>query len=487
MGEEEKFPMPEQPGLPARENKPRKVGVGLAVLITCLSVVAAILLTWTFTSLSAQNRRLSDLENLRAYYDGILAGRKNQDGDDLAVLNEMIRRYSLYADSLNRDAMIEAAFKAYVEATGDIYARYYTAEEYAELTAENNGDFCGIGVTVVQSTATLDGAELMVYRVIEVYEDSPALGAGIHAGDMIYAVKTDGAWKTIGELGFDKALLAMRGEEGSEVEIQTLREESGTLRRMDPLTLRRKKLTTHSVRWEFLQTAAGEDRTVGVIHISGFDMTTPTQFKDAMNGLIAGGAEHFVFDVRNNPGGDLQSITAVLSYFLNDGDKVIDAIDKDKNVVATYSVGARELTGNYEGCSVKAEEIGMYRDRDFVVLCNGNTASAAEVFVATLRDYRNETDPAKHKPFRAGNIIGTKTFGKGIMQTTRPIPFADGTVAYLKLTTHAYVTECGISYHGEGIQPDATVELSEEAKKQPLSALKHSEDAQLQAAVAMFR
>ena len=363
--------------MPAKENKPRKVGVGLAVLITCLSVVAAILLTWTFTSLSAQNRRLSDLENLRAYYDGILAGRKNQDGDDLAVLNEMIRRYSLYADSLNRDAMIEAAFKAYVEATGDIYARYYTAEEYAELTAENNGDFCGIGVTVVQSTATLDGAALMVYRVIEVYEDSPALGAGIHAGDMIYAVKTDGAWKTIGELGFDKALLAMRGEEGSEVEIQTLREESGTLRRMDPLTLRRKKLTTHSVRWEFLQTAAGEDRTVGVIHISGFDMTTPTQFKDAMNGLIAGGAEHFVFDVRNNPGGDLQSITAVLSYFLNDGDKVIDAIAKDKNVVATYSVEARELTGNYEGCSVKAEEIGMYRDRDFVVLCNGNTASAA--------------------------------------------------------------------------------------------------------------
>ena len=80
MGEEEKFPMPEQPGLPAKENKPRRVGVGLAVLITCLSVVAAILLTWTFTSLSAQNRRLSDLENLRAYYDGILAGRKNQIG-----------------------------------------------------------------------------------------------------------------------------------------------------------------------------------------------------------------------------------------------------------------------------------------------------------------------------------------------------------------------------------------------------------------------
>ena len=481
MGEEEKNPTPGLPEEPAKGRGPRKVGLGAAVLVTCLLLVASILLTWTFTSLAAQNRRSSDLKAQQEYYADMIAKMKNAKGDNLALLDAMIEAYSLYAGSLDEKAMMEAAFKAYVEATGDVYARYYTEAEYAELTAENNGDFCGIGVTVVQSTATLDGAELMVYRVIEVYEDSPALGAGIRAGDMIYAVKTDGAWKTIGELGFDKALLAMRGEEGSEVEIQTLREENGTLRRMDPLTLRRKKLTTHSVRWEFLQTAAGEDKTVGVVHISGFDMTTPMQFKDAMSRLIAGGAEHFVFDVRNNPGGDLQSITAVLSYFLNDGDKVIDAIDKDKNVVATYSVEARVLTGNYAGCSVAAEEIGMYKDLDFAVLCNENTASAAEVFVATLRDYRAE------KGFRASNIVGNRTFGKGIMQTTRQIPFRDDTVAYLKLTTHAYVTKCGESYHGIGITPDAVVELSEEAKKQPLSALKHSEDAQLQAAVAMFR
>lgn len=486
MGEEEKNPMPEMPERqPART--PKQVRVGLAALVTCLLLVASVLLTWTFTSLSEQNRRLNDLADLRAYYEKLIEGSDNPQGDDLALLCEMIERYSLYADSLDRDAMIEAAFKAYVAATGDVYARYYTQEEYAELTAENNGDFCGIGVTVVQSTHSYEGADVMVYRVIEVYENSPALEAGMRAGDMIFAVKLDGAWKTIGELGFDKALLAMRGEEGSEVEIQILRESGDVTERPDPLTMKRKKMVTHSVRAEYLQTAAGEDRSIGIVHISGFDMTTPTQFKEKVNELLAGGAQHFVFDVRNNPGGDLQSITAVLSYFLSDGDKVIDAIDKDNNVVATYSVQARTLSGNYEGCSVTVEEIGMYRNLDFTVLCNENTASAAEVFVATLRDYRDTTDAAKKKPFRADNIVGTTTFGKGIMQTTRQIPFRDGTVAYLKLTTHAYVTECGKSYHGTGITPDVVTELSEEAKQQPLSALEQSKDAQLQAAVAMFR
>ena len=469
------------PGLPEGEQKPcrfrlpGKVGLGAAVLVTCLLLVASILLTWTFTSLSAQKQRSADLRAQQQYYADMIAKMKNEKGDNLAVLDAMIGMYSLYEDQLDEKAMLEAAFKAYVEATGDVYARYYTQAEYAELTAENNGDFCGIGVTVVQSSFVYEGTETKVYRVIEVYEDSPALAAGMRAGDMLCAVKLDGVWKSIGELGFDKALLAMRGEEGTTVEVQVLREETGGPERLF-LSMARKKLTTHSVRSE----RSESDATVGIVHITGFDMTTPVQFKENVNSLKAQGVTHFIFDVRNNPGGDLQSITAVLSYFLDEGDMVINAIDKDKTVVATYSVRESAMSGNYAGCSVAKDEIGMYRDLDFAVLCNGNTASAAEVFVATLRDYRAE------KQFRAMNIIGTKTFGKGIMQTTRQIPFSDGTVAFLKLTTHAYVTKCGVSYHGSGIEPDTTVELSEEAKKQPLSALAQRDDAQLQAAVALF-
>lgn len=462
---------------PRRPKEPRKVGLGGAALVTCLLLVVSVLLTWTFTSLSAQDARRTDLESQKAYYEQLIAdGAIDSNGGNLALLDAMIRYYSLYADELDEKAMLEAAFKAYVEATGDVYAKYYTQEEYAELTAENNGDFCGVGVTVVQSAYSNEGTDAKVYNVIEVYEESPALAAGMRSGDLIYAIKQNGVWKTVNELGFDKALLAMRGEEGTTVEVMVLRENGDVVDRLE-LTMLRKKLTTHSVRSELLES---NDR-IGIVHITGFDMTTPTQFKQNVNALLSQGVEHFIFDVRNNPGGDLQSITAVLSYFLSDGDMVISAIDKDETVVATYTVAESLFDGNYAGCSVAKEEIGMYKDLDFAILCNENTASAAEVFVATLRDYRAE------KGFRANNIVGTVTFGKGIMQTTRRIPFSDGTVAYLKLTTHAYVTKCGVSYHGSGITPDAIVELSEQAKNQALSALKQSEDAQLLAAAALFQ
>ena len=150
----------------------------------------------------------------------------------------------------------------YKRQTGDVYARYYTEEEYAELTAESTGDFCGIGVTVVQSSFTYEGSEKKVYRVIEVYEASPAIEAGIRAGDLVYAVKIEGVWKTIGELGFDKALLAMRGEEGTDVEVMFLRESGETVERLER-TLTRRKLETHSVRSELLES----DPTVGIVHI----------------------------------------------------------------------------------------------------------------------------------------------------------------------------------------------------------------------------
>ena len=154
---------------------------------------------------------------------------------------------------------------------------------------------------------------------------------------------------------------------------------------------------------------------------------------------------------------------------------VLSAIDRDGNVAATYTVEETSLTGDYAGCSVAREEIGMYADLDMVVLCNENTASAAEVFAATMRDYG------------LAEIVGMTTLGKGIMQTTRPIRFNDELVGYIKLTTYAYVTKCGESYHDVGIAPDVGVDLSEEAKKYPLSLLPQSMDQQLQTAVTLFK
>lgn len=486
MEEEEKNPTTKNADVPVppekRSGREHRIRLRVAIPVLCLALVAAVLLTWTFTSLAAQKKRLDELDSQKKLYESLIEENRNPTGDALAVLKAMLRHYSLYADTLDEKAMAEAAFKAYVAATGDAYARYYTEEEFAEVISEGNGDFCGVGITVVQSSFSYDGSPKKVYRVIEVYEDSPALEAGVRSGDMVYAIKVDGVWKTIGELEFDNALIAMRGEAGTLVDVRILRETDGVTEVLER-TMERRKMETHSVRSEILQ----ENSRVGVVRITGFDMTTPGQFKSNVNSLLDAGVEHFVFDVRNNPGGDLKSITAVMSYFLNEGDVVLKAINKDKETDETYTVGTCAYTGRYEGCSVTAEEIGMYQNLDFTVLCNENTASAAEVFVATLRDYRDAEDEKDRKPFRSDNIVGTTTFGKGIMQLTVRVPFSDGTGAYLKLTTHEYVTKCEQSYHGTGIEPDLTVELSEEAKKQPLPALKYSEDAQLQAAVALFK
>ena len=297
-----------------------------------------------------------------------------------------------------------------------------------------------------------------------------SLDAGIAVGDYIYAVERDGVFETINAIGYDQALAAVRGEEGTTVGLKVLREEEGAFSYLD-FSVTRRQFETLSVRYKLFQ----DNAEIGIVSISGFDLTTPHQFKEAVNALLAQGVKHFVFDVRNNPGGDLQSIKAVLSYFLQEGDMVLSAIDRDGNVAATYTVEETSLTGDYAGCSVAREEIGMYADLDMVVLCNENTASAAEVFAATMRDYG------------LAEIVGMTTFGKGIMQTTRPIRFNDELVGYIKLTTYAYVTKCGESYHDVGIAPDVGVDLSEEAKKYPLSLLPQSMDQQLQTAVTLFK
>ena len=458
---------------PRQQPQPQKqehlFSIRFLLFVVCIAVAAAVLLTFTLTS-ALQRKQYT--EQLLAQQEIIeqLSGSGGSVGQNLQLLDAVIQLYSYYADSMDSKAMLEAAFKAYVAASGDRYAQYYTQEEYQAIVAENNGDYCGIGVTVTNTTVDVNGQEYKVFRVLEIYEDSSALDAGIAVGDYIYAVERDGVFETINAIGYDQALAAVRGEEGTTVGLKVLREEEGAFSYLD-FSVTRRQFETLSMRYKLFQ----DNAEIGIVSISGFDLTTPHQFKDAVNALLAQGVKHFVFDVRNNPGGDLQSIKAVLSYFLQEGDMVLSAIDRDGNVAATYTVEETSLTGDYAGCSVAREEIGMYADLDMVVLCNENTASAAEVFTATMRDYG------------LAEIVGMTTFGKGIMQTTRPIRFNDELVGYIKLTTYAYVTKCGESYHDVGIAPDVGVDLSEEAKKQPLSLLPQSMDQQLQTAVTLFK
>lgn len=467
---------------PNPERKSKK-GIPVSVFISLLCFVAAVAILFTYTLTSASEREhytqqlVEQQEVIDSLRDALINQRPTISIDpeapyeNLQVLAEVFSRYSYYDGTRTEEEIMTEVMKAYAYATGDLYADYYTDAEYQALMEENSGDSVGIGVSVIQTTLTVNGFEYQVFQVIAVFQNAPAEAAGVCVGDYIYAIADAGELKTIAALGgFTKAMTYMRGEKGSTAEFAILRDDGKGDFEVKEMQVVRDSFVSTSVDFYVCET----DGSIGVIRISSFDLTTPSQFKAAVTALQGKGVSKFIFDVRNNPGGDLQSIKAVLTYFLQPGDLILSAIDKNGNLAKSYHAEVIRETGAYAACNVAAHEIGMYRDLPMVVLCNGNTASAAEVFTATMRDYGLAT------------IVGETTFGKGIMQSYVPLSWFGDYNGYAKMTTYAYVTQCGITYHDVGILPSVEVSLSEEAKQYNFYVLPQSLDDQLQAAIAQF-
>ncbi len=469
-GQESPFDTPIPPGEePNKQQSKKTTGFGATwILVSVFLVVTAILLTYTLTSVVQRNRYTEALQSL---YCADSADSSAKDSANFRILESILASNSFYAESLDSEAMLEAAFHAYVAASGDDYAEYYTEEEYQSLMEETSGQYVGIGVTVSQKTVTVGDSQDVLIHIDKVEASSPAAEAGILVNDDIVAVLTEGEWKTVTELGYLGAVTAIRGEEGTTVDLKI---QTGDVTKT--VQCERRKMDTESVTGEILSS----DPTVGLIRISEFRLNTPAQFEDAVNTCLQGGATRFIFDVRDNPGGDLRSIRAVLSYFLQEGNLILAARDKDGNMSAQNETRCAVVTYTGEGaeCSITKEQIGQYRNLDFVVLCNENTASAAEVFTAVLRDYS-----------LSKSTVGKKTFGKGIMQSIFEIPF-QGIKGYIKLTTYEYITQSsypdGPSYHGIGILPDVVVERKEGTENKASSVLSYEEDTQLQTAVSVL-
>ncbi len=466
--------MPEPPKKPEK-----KCSVSFVIALLCVVMAATILLTYTLTWIYVRDRyveqiqeqasHINTLEREKLELEQLLAAGGGTEFQKLEYLSLLFEYYSYYANSMDKEEMLDAVLKAYALATGDDYAEYYTEEEYAALVQDNAGSSVGIGVSVVQTEIKVDGSTVPVYQIISVYNNSPALAAGMLAGDCVSGIKVGGVYQTVAEVGYTAVLNAIRGEEGTQVELLVYRMENGAYTRME-ISMTRAAFVKNSVSYYLSEL----DPTVGVVHINEFDMTTPAQLKEAVGALQLLGVQKFIFDVRNNPGGDLQSIKAVLTYFLDAGDLILSSIDKDGRAVRSYFAEAQTLTGIYAPCSVSAQEVGMYKDLDMVVLCNENTASAAEVFTSTLRDHNQTT------------VIGQTTFGKGIMQSYISLGlFSYGIYdGWVKMTTYAYVTASGVPYHGIGIRPDVEITLSEEAQGYHIYLLPQELDDQLKAAIA---
>jgi len=458
--------------------KEKRFSIHSLISLACIVAAISILLTFVVTNNANRFYYTQELERqneiIQNYRENGVPSHAEgiPDFSELETLAQLFEQFSYYANDLSEKELLTAVMKAYAAATGDDYAEYYTEEEYAAITAERDGDQVGIGVSVVQSTLAVQGIEYAVFQITSIYQNAPAATTDLRAGDCIYAVRTASGYQNVSTLGYANALALFGGERGTAVDFLVFRQQEGGYASL-PFSVVRNDFETQSVSY----TRAENDASVAIVRISNFDLTTPHQLKNAVQTLINQGATKFVFDVRNNPGGDLQSIKATLTYFLQKGDLILSSIDRNGTVAKSYYAEAMLFTGEYAACNVAESEIGMFSDLDMAVLCNGNTASAAEVFTATLRDYG------------LASIVGEKTFGKGIMQSFFPMSMFGNYSGYAKMTTYAYVTKCGVTYHKIGITPDPnlTVPLSEEAKQYNFYVLPEAKDNQLQAAIAQFQ
>ncbi len=345
--------------------------------------------------------------------------------EELKIFDEAYELISKqYVDEFNKEDLVLNAFRGFVAGAGDVYTAYMTAEELGGFVDGDYGDKAGVGIRVYM-TAEDEGI-----RIFYVFEDAPAGKAGVKAGDTIIAV--DGT--KVSYDNYNEVIDMVTGEIGTDV-VLTVKRGSETI----DFTVTRGKFTVSSVEYRML------DNNIGYVRIDGLASDTAKAFKNAMNDLMKQGAEKYVFDVREDSGGYLSSITSVLDMLLPEG-----PIARYK-----YADGSMEQDNSDKDVIVSAP---------FAVLINENTASAAELFAAALKDYKLAT------------LVGNTTFGKGVMQTLLPLSNGDG----VKVTTAYYYPPFSDNYNGVGVKPDIEVSLPD---GKAYFMFSEEEDTQLQAAI----
>nr|WP_072514567.1 S41 family peptidase [Ndongobacter massiliensis] len=335
-----------------------------------------------------------------------------------------------YLFGIDDQQMEIGLYKGLFEATKDPYTVFYTGEEFSRLMEDTAGEFAGIGVVVTGGT---DG----LITVVSPIADTPGARAGILAGDKVLAV--DGVNYTAQEM--DAAVTHMRGEVGAPVTLTIQRTEGENVQTLD-ISIVREIIHVESVHSQMLEDA------VGYLQITSFDEPTAQAFQAHFEDLKAQGAKSVIIDLRNNPGGLLTACDEIADYLLGDA-----------TIVTTVS-----KNGEKEVVSSDAEQETL----PVVLLVNGGSASASEILTGALRDNQRAI------------AIGTKTYGKGIVQRLFPL-FAEPKDGGYKITVAEYLTPSGAHIHEKGIEPDIVVELPEGI--QGIGVEHREEDTQLQRAI----
>ena len=355
-------------------------------------------------------------------------------GDSHGILNSSLQKKmaeiqsyvnQFFLDDIDQDKVQDAICKGMVNGLGDTYAAYYNEDEYQDMKEKTSGNYCGIGAVVSQSAT--DGA----INIVQTIKGGPAEKAGLKSGDII--IEVDGN----STQGMDLTALISRtkGDAGTKVKIVVLRQGH-----QKKYTITRKEIHSQTVESKML------DDKIGYIAVSSFEEVTKQQFRDALEKLEKEGERSLIIDLRNNGGGLLSTAVDMLDRLLPKG-TLVYTMDK-KGEKEVYSSTDKE-----------------HFDKPVAILVNENSASASEVFSGAMQDYKKAV------------LVGTTTFGKGIVQTVFDLP--DGTA--LKLTTSKYYTPKGRNIHGTGLDPDIPVKLNDTTYTQKKSGL--TIDNQLEGAV----
>lgn len=313
---------------------------------------------------------------------------------------------SFYFGDVDDETAKDNIYKAYLSSYGDKYTMYYTSDEYKALKESTNGKFYGIGAVCQLSG---EGGVLLV----DVYDNGAGYQAGLRSGDRV--VNVDG--RDITDMELSSAVALIKGDKGTSVTLEVIR---GTERLT--FSVVRDAVEAKTVSYTLL------DNNIGYLSISQFEEVTTKQFKAAVEDLQSQGMKGLVIDIRNNPGGLLDTVVGMLKYMLPDG-LIVYTEDKQGN--------RKEYKGQDN------DEFNL----PLAVLVNGNSASASEIFAGAIQDYGK------------GTIIGTQTYGKGIVQTVKPL--TDGSA--IKFTIAKYFTPKGQDIHGKGVTPDMVVEYGTDA------------------------
>ena len=395
-------------------------GLFCGILLVLICAAGTLFYTrWKIAKIQSENTAGVTSEKL----DLDLSQVKRKTGEIEALIN------AYYLDEIDAQQIEDTLYTGMVAGLDDPYSVYYSQEQLESMEEATSGEYSGIGATLSQDPDTKE------ISVVSCFEGTPAEEAGLLPGDVI----TGWNGNPVSDMELSELVSKIKTDPDEHLTLSIERDGEEL-----EVELTRRAVEVPTVEYEML----GDQ--IGYIRLLEFDEVTAQQFEEAMSDLESQGMEKLIIDVRNNPGGVLQTVCDMLDQFLPEG---LIVYTEDKNGKRT------EYTSDEEHQFTKP----------LAVLVNGNSASASEIFAGAIQDYG------------IGTIVGTTTFGKGIVQ--KIFYLSDGTG--LKLTMAKYYTPKGHDIHKKGIQPDVEVKLDEDLQNQ--SSISHEEDNQLKKAISVLQ